>query len=140
MENNFTSTIKEFLIDELEERKGCNTQVYISDLAYNLTEYININGSVHCSTYKAIEFIKENFEDFGNLIEFAKNEFEILLNPFLEAEEVEVFAYIEGVRYLLNELKTYQELEENNQEIILTDEIIDKLIKELEENEFEIEF
>ena len=45
--NTFTTTIKNWLIDELEERKGENMEVYPEDLAYILTDYINTNGSVH---------------------------------------------------------------------------------------------
>lgn len=138
MENNFTITIKEFIIEQLENLKGENLQIYISDLDCKLTEEINVNGSVHCSTYKAKEFIKENFEDFGYLVKLAQEEYETVLNPFLEPEKAEVWAYIEGTRILLNDLEALQEIEENK--IILTDELIDKIIEELENNKYEIIF
>lgn len=138
MENNFTSTIKEFVIDQLESWKGGNLQVYIPDLDYELTEEINIKGSVHYSAYKAKEFIKENFEIFSDLIELTYNEYGTVVNPFLEPEQAEVWAYIEGTKFLLSRLEVLQEIGEN--EITLTDELIDKIIEELESKEFEIIF
>lgn len=142
MENNFTSTIKNFVIDQLENRKGENLRVYISDLDYKLTEEINVNGSVHCSTYKAEQFIKGNFEEFGYLVKLAQEEYGTILNPFLEPDKAEVWAYIEGTRILLGESEVLQEIEEENNydEIVLTDELIDKIIEELQSKEFEITF
>ena len=141
MENNFTKTIKDFLIDKLEEFKGQNENVYIGDLGNLLTEGINMDGSIHYSTYKSKEFIKENFEEFRELLEYLKISLDMELNPFNEPEKAEVIAYNEGVEYLLNQLKTIEELEEReNGKITLTDELIDKIIEELEKNKYEIEF
>lgn len=138
MENNFTNTIKEFIIDQLENWKGVNLQVYTPDLGCILTEEIKVNSSVHGSAYKAKEFIKENFEVIGDLIELTQNEYATTLNPFLEPEKVEVWAYVEGTEFLLSQLEVLQEMGEN--EITLTDELIDKIIEELESKEFEIIF
>ncbi len=141
MENNFTKTIKDFLINELEEKKDYleeSESVYISDLAFELTEMININGSVHCSRYAAIEFIKENWDDFENLVDYYEEIFGETLNPFSNPERAEVIAYIEGVNYLLGELICLKKYEDG--EIKLTETLINEMIKELEENRFEIEF
>ena len=142
MENNFTNTIKNWLIDELEDCKGWEREIYLEDLAYTITETINVDGSVHCSTYQAKEFIEENFDEFGDLVEYCKNNFDEVLNPFLEPEKAEVIAYIEGVRSLLNDLDSLKEATEKSeyQQIILSDELIDKMIQKLKENEFTIEF
>ena len=142
MENNFTSTIKEWLIDELANYKDQDLEVYTSDLAYKITEDINNTGSVCCSRYHAKEFIKNNFEAFGGLVEYCKNNFEMTLNPFSEPEKAEVIAYIEGVTVLLNDLECLQEADNTSefQTIILNNELIDKMIQELKENNFNIEF
>lgn len=142
MENNFTSIIKEWLIDELANYKGQEKDVYLSDLAYDITEEININGSVNFSRYKAQEFIKENFEIFGDLVEYCKDNFEMALNPFSEPEKAEVIAYIEGVRYLLDQLDSLREADQQSeyQQITLTDQLLDQAIEELKAKEFEIEF
>lgn len=140
--NTFTTTIKNWLIDELEEYKGVNPEVYPKDLAYILTDYINTNGSVHYSAWEASQFIKDNFYTFGDLIEYVKNNYDMDLNPMLEPEKAEVIAYIEGVNYLLNNLETLQkeiDKSEYNQ-IVLSDAIIDGMIEELKTSGLEIEF
>lgn len=139
---NFTKIIKDWLIDELEERKGENLEVYPEDLAYILTDYINTNGSVHYSAWKASQFIKDNFYTFGELIEYVKDNYDMDLNPMLEPEKAEVIAYIEGVNYLLNNLETLQkEIDKSEYEqIVLTDELIDEMIKELEASDYDITF
>lgn len=143
--NTFTTIIKNWLIDELEERKGQNMEVCPEDLGYELTEGINVNGSVHCSAWEASKFIKENFYMFGDLVEYVKDNYAEYLNPMLEPEKAEVIAYIEGVNYLLNNLETLQkeiDKSEYNQniQIVLTDDLIDNMINELKNNDFEITF
>ena len=139
---NFTKIIKDWLIDELEERKGENLEVYPEDLAYILTDYINTNGSVNFSAWEASQFIKDNFYTFGELIEYVKDNYDMDLNPMLEPEKAEVIAYIEGVNYLLNNLETLQkEIDKSEYEqIVLTDELIDEMIKELEASDYDITF
>lgn len=140
--NTFTTTIKNWLIDELEERKGQNMEVCPEDLGYELTEEINANGSVHCSAWKASEFIKENFYMFGDLVEYVKDNYAEYLNPMLEPEKAEVLAYIEGVNYLLNNLETLQKEIDKSEydQIVLSDAIIDGMIEELKTSGLEIEF
>ena len=140
--NTFTTTIKNWLIDELEERKGQNMEVYPEDLAYILTDYINTNGSVNFSAWEASQFIKDNFYTFGDLIEYVKNNYDMDLNPMLEPEKAEVIAYIEGVNYLLNNLETLQKEIDKSEydQIVLTDDLIDNMINELKNNDFEITF
>lgn len=85
--NTFTTKIKNWLIDELEEYKGADMEVYPEDLAYILTDYINTNGSVHYSAWESSEFIKENFYIFGDLVEYVKDNYDVYLNPMIEPEK-----------------------------------------------------
>lgn len=139
---NFTKIIKDWLIDELEERKGENLEVYPEDLAYILTDYINTNGSIHYSAWKSSQFIKDNFYTFGNLIEYVKDNYGMDLNPMLEPEKAEVIAYIEGVGWLLANVKAIEKAveESETEQIVLTDELIDEIIKELEASDYDITF
>ena len=137
MENNFTNTIKNWLIAEIENYKDTNLKTHKYDVASIITETIHVDGSVNCSKYLAIEFIKENFEEFGELVEYHKREFGGDLNPFNEPETAEVIAYICGVEILLNELKCLQKFAE---EIILTNDLIKEIVEELEQNHFVINF
>ena len=139
---NFTKIIKDWLIDELEERKGQNMEVYPEDLAYILTDYINTNGSVNFSVWEASQFIKDNFYTFGELIEYVKDNYGMDLNPMLEPEKAEVIAYIEGVRWLLDNVKAIEKAveESETEQIVLTDELIDEIIKELKSSDYDITF
>ena len=60
----------------------------------------------------------------------------------LEPEKAEVIAYIEGVNYLLNNLETLQKEIDKSEydQIVLTDDLIDNVINELKNNDFEITF
>lgn len=139
---NFTKIIKDWLINELVEYKGQNKEVYPEDLGYELTDYINKNGSVNYSAWEASQFIKDNFYTFGELIEYVKDNYDMDLNPMLEPEKAEVIAYIEGVNYLLNNLETFQKEIDKSEydQIVLTDELIEDMINELKNNDFEITF
>lgn len=138
MENNFTRTIREWLIDELANYKGLNIEMYEEDIASTITERINYDGSVNCSSYEAKKFICDNFAEFGELLDFYNNEFEIILNPFSEPEKAEVIAYIEGVECLLNSLECLKKAKEQSEDqpIILTNDLIKKMISELEVNDY----
>lgn len=48
----------------------------------------NANGSVLCNTYQTKEFIKENFELFGDLVQYCKDNWDMTLNPFSEPEKI----------------------------------------------------
>lgn len=139
---NFTKIIKDWLIDELEEYKGGNPEVYPEDLAYILTDYINKKGSVHYSAGEALEFIKENFYMFCDLVEYVKDNYDKYLNPMLEPKKAEVIAYIEGVEQLLNSVKAIEKAAEESEyeQIVLTDELIDEIIKELKSSNYDITF
>lgn len=139
---NFTKIIKDWLIDELEDYKGQNKEVYPEDLGYELTKYINEDGSVDYSAWQASEFIKENFYMFGDLVEYVKDNYDMDLNPMLEPEKAEVIAYIEGVNQLLNSVKAIEKAAEESEyeQIILTDELIDEIIKELNASDYDITF
>lgn len=76
--------IKEWILDKLEEYEG----EIDSDLAYNLWERENIDGSITCSTYEAQKWIREYFSDLGDYVEEYEQEFgQWPINPF-QAPEV----------------------------------------------------
>ena len=67
------SNVKDFvidvLIDKLDNLKGENYKSYACDLAYDLFEGENADGVYFYNNYKATEFIKEHFEDLGEIRE-----------------------------------------------------------------------
>ncbi|MDV3426400.1 MAG: hypothetical protein LIR50_04300 [Bacillota bacterium] len=125
-------TIKNFINDQLEAYEG--QKVYACDLGYLLTEEINVNGSVHCSTYAAIETIKENFELCSEVFEYMKTNLGMVINPFEEPEKFEVCLYIECVNNLLSQSEIINA--KWNEEIKLNKNTIGRIKREIKDKEF----
>ena len=129
----FTTELKKTIIDRLNDYK--NTTVYGCDLAYTLFESENVDGTVLFSTYLTKEFIKENFDLFGDLVEYVDN-FDMKLNPFTEPEKVHVILMIEASQNLLSKLDFindyWDEKIELNSEVI---EVLTQQINDLDIND-----
>ena len=125
----FTTELKETIIDRLNDYK--NTTVYGCDLAYTLFESENVNGSVLCNTYLTREFIKENFDLFGDLVQYVENNIDVVLNPFKEPEKSHVWLVMEGGCSLLSRLDFI--LNSWNDKFKLTDEVIKEITDQLRE-------
>lgn len=54
------------MMDKLEDWE--NREVCLSELAWNLFENENCNGSYWCSYYAAKEWVKEYFDDLGEVV------------------------------------------------------------------------
>jgi hypothetical protein len=93
-------SIKSDIIERLNDYKGGT--YYGCDLAYKLFEGENANGSVFCNTYKTVEFIKANFELFGELVEYYQDNFSETLNPFTEPEKAHVILLLEASQSILS--------------------------------------
>ena len=123
----FTSELIETIISRLNDYK--NTNVYGCDLAYTLFEGENANGSVFCNTYQTKEFIKENFDLFGDLVEYIKDNLDYTLNPFSEPEKAHVILLLEASQSILSKLPTIDKFWNDEKE--LTPKLIKQLTKEL---------
>ena len=121
--------LKETIIDRLNDYK--NTTVYGCDLAYTLFESENTTSSVLCNTYLTKEFIKENFDLFGDLVEYVNDNFDMKLNPFTEPENAHVILMLEASRILLSQLDF---IDDNwVDKFKLTDEVIKEITDQLRE-------
>ena len=123
----FTTELKETIIDRLNDYK--NTTVYGCDLSYTLFESENTTGSVLCNTYLTKEFIKENFDLFGQLVEYANDNMGITLNPFNEPEKAHVWLLLEASQSLLSQCETVDKFWNDEKEI--DDELINSITEEL---------
>ena len=123
----FTAELIETIISRLNDYKG--TTNYMCDLSSILFEYENIDGTVLYNTYKTKEFIKENFDLFGDLVEYVKDNIGYTLNPLLEPEKAHVWLLLEASRSILSKLPTIDKL--CNDEKELTPKLIKQLTKEL---------
>ena len=127
----FITDLKSQIIERLNDYKGVNT--YLCDLSGLLFESENVNGSVFCNTYKTKEFIKENFDLFGDLVEYFKDNLDMTLNPFQEPEKAHVCLLLEGSQSLLSKLPTVDKYWNDQKE--LTPSLIKKLTKEIKDLE-----
>lgn len=125
----FITELKETIIDRLNDYK--NTTVYGCDLAYTLFESENVNGSVLCNTYLTREFIKENFDLFGDLVQYVNDNFDMKLNPSTEPEMAHVILMLEASQSLLSKLDFM--LNNWDNKFKLTDEVIKEITDQLRE-------
>ena len=129
MKNSIDSFVTGVLADRLDDHVG--ETVYVYDLAYNLLENENINGSYFCSTYKSTLWIKEHFEDLGDIVE----EYEGILGelpatPFKEPEKFMVQIMFFVADYIMNGTDFIHNIE--GEQIELTQEVVDTLKAEME--------
>ena len=123
----FTSELIETIISRLNDYKG--TINYMCDLSSILFEGENADGSVLYSTYQTKEFIKENFDLFGDLVEYVKDNIGMTLNPLLEPEKAHVILLIEASQSILSKIPTIDKYWNDKKE--LTPKLIKQLTKEL---------
>ena len=126
-------TLKQFMVDaitdKLEEMEG--QEVYGCDLGYQLFEEANINGSYTCNAYEAKQWIKEHFDELGEVVEDIKFNLgaESIPNIFDNPEAFQVVCMLELSSTLIGQCQT---VDENwNNTIELTAETIKQIIKEL---------
>lgn len=126
--------MQEFMIDVLKDRlheyegKDC----YGCDLGYYLLESENANCSYFCNTTKTVEFIKQNWDDFGSIVENIEANFgaDGVPNPFTEAEKFMVVCMLEYSSYLLGRCKTVEKAWDTS--ITLDKKTIEKIEQELD--------
>lgn len=92
LNNSFLENVKADILDRLEQMEG-ETE-YLCDIGFKLTESENCTGSWYCSSYKAAEEVKENFDIFGKAAEYMRDNWEDTTSPLLDAEIFHVKAMI----------------------------------------------
>ena len=125
----FTAELIETIISRLNDYK--DTTNYMCDLSSILFESENVNGSVLFNTYQTKKFIKENFDLFGDLVEYVKDNMDYTLNPFQEPEKAHVWLLLEASQSILSKLPTIDKFWNDEKE--LTPKLIKQLTKELKE-------
>ena len=123
----FTSELIETIISRLNDYK--DTTHYICELSLILFGSENIDGSVLYNAYLTKEFIKENFDLFGDLVEHLQDNMNMVLNPFSEPERAHVILLLEASRSILSKLPTIDKFWNDEKE--LTPKLIKQLTKEL---------
>lgn len=135
LENN---TIKDFVKSEIIcKLEDFENSIYVCDLASELFENENIDGSFFYDTVKAKKWISEHFDDLSEIIEELQLQFDedfcnkIMLDFFNNPDCFIVVIVLEVASYLLGQCKY---INENwNDKITLTDDVIDTICLQLDE-------
>lgn len=106
-------------------------------MGWSLFESENICGVYFFNNYNARNWLKEHFDDLNEIIEELKFQFDdkyynkILLDFFNNPNRFIVFIVLEVSSYLMGKCKT---IDKNwNDEIILSNELVNTLISELKQ-------
>lgn len=125
------------LIEKLEDYE--DTKGYACDLTYILLEEYYVNCTITYNTYKAKEWLKENFEEIGDFLEDYKLNFgnehlsQLALDIFNSPQKAMVIICLEKANEILSSLDFIQA--NWDKEIVLNDKNINIIKKELKEYE-----
>lgn len=137
MLNAISKLVLSTMIDKLQMWEGENREVYASDLAYELFEVENADGSMWCPRYAAVEFIKEHFDELYMAYEDMSYDIDDkeLCNPLADPERFVVIFYIWLANQLVFESETLTKASKDNdfEEIVFTDNLIKTICKEWNE-------
>lgn len=129
----FLENVKSDILYRLEQMEG-ETE-YLCDIGFKLTETENCNGSWYCSSYKATEEVKSNFDIFGKAAEYMRDNWCDTTNPFLETELFHVKAMICIYENTFN--AAVSSFDEWNDEIEINEEFVQR-VKEAFEDVYNI--
>ena len=127
-------TLKNWMINEMEMQVSdmIGQEIYGCDLGYQLFDNANCDGSYTYSTHEAKEWIREYFDELGDVVEeiqFNLGENSVA-NCFNEPEKFMVQIMLEMSSSIIAQVSI---VDENwNNEFILTKEVIEEITKELE--------
>lgn len=114
-------------LEDWEDRKVC-----LSELSWNLFEGENYNGSYWCSYYQAQEWVKEYFDDLGDVVEEMTSDWgDNVYNVFSQTESFQVQVVLYLADRLLGESQYIQDNWDD--EVVLTEEIIKQIKDEWQE-------
>lgn len=122
--NKLYKYVADMMVDKME--LNLMRVFYVDELAFDLFECENVDGSVTYSTYKAEQWIKENFTEIGEIYEDIEGIESV--NPFAEAEKFMVWV----VLWVAEDIIRNCELFEDKERICLDKGIVDAFIKYVE--------
>jgi len=128
--------IKADIVDRLENMEG--REIYLCDLGFELTMEENVNGSWYCSRARAWEEIAAHVEEYGEVAEYMRDNFEDNTNALLEPELFHVKAMIAIYEQTFN--AAVSDFDEWNEEITIDAAFIDRVREALEDVDFNTVF
>jgi hypothetical protein len=117
-----------YIVDRLQDFKG-NTYNDSYELANDLTMSDNMSGSFTYNTYDAKQYIKDWFNELGDILEEYEFQFgePLTVNPFTDSEKFHAIIVILKIEWLLSHL----EILSIKDKIILDDQTIQAITDEL---------
>lgn len=132
--------IKDFIIDELNGRKG--NEYYLCDIGTDLSESQNIDGSWTYNRAEAKREIVSNWDFCRDFYNYYKDNFgESPVNPFENTEQFHcqmmIFAVSNSFGYAVNQTESYSDYNNNwNEKIEITEEFISEIEEALKGLEY----
>lgn len=125
----FDNEVVQWAKDHIEDRLADmeDVDVELDELAYELTDRENVDGTVFYNTAKSWQWISEHRLDAGEIFERVNNELGSCPNPLLDPEAFCVVWLTELVREILDESDTVN----NGGHATLTQEVIDNILSEI---------
>lgn len=122
--------VKEYLLDEIDNYEGM--AMYVDEIGDKLTQGLLIDGeNDKHNTMLTINKIAENWEEYGAVFKYMKDNWGETVNPFENAEAFDAKAYNIIARKILSDLQLVFDLqlvgEEKNGKTVLTEEVIKKI-------------
>jgi hypothetical protein len=102
------------------------------DLAFELFANENATGSYECSAYRATQWVKEYFEELGEVVDEMKNEWGSVANPFDEPERFQVQVVLFLASNLVWESITLRGADEAGTEVTMTDDLVERIAHDWE--------
>jgi len=117
-----------YIVDRLQDFKG-NTYNDSYELTNDITQHDNMSGSFTYSTYDAQQYIKEWFNELGDILEQYEFQFgePLTVNPFTDSEKFHANIVILKIEMLLSDLECLKDKEQ----ITLDDQTIKAITDEL---------
>lgn len=122
--NSLYKYVADMMVDKME--LNLMRVFYVDELAFNLFESENIDGSITYSTYKAEQWIKEHFTEIGEI--YGDIEGIESVNPFAESENFMVWIVI----WVADNIIQNCELFEGKNKVCLDRGIVDAFTKYVE--------
>lgn len=120
--------VKDYLLCEIDGYT--DLKVYIDEIGYTFTQYLIVDGTVEYNRLATIKKITENWEEYGAIFEYMKDNWGEAMNPFDNPEAFDAQAYEIIANHILSDLQLEGENEDD--EIILTEEVIEQIKQYIE--------
>ena len=132
----YVDYVKNFIKDNLYRLE--NKSIYGGNISFFITEIVDLEETATFDKLQAMQYIKEWFFVAAEIYNYEIQTYkEIRVHPFKNPEKYMVLMLVEGVAKIIDNCKFIKECW--NEEIVLTTDVIDSILAEVDKVE-KIEF